>query len=193
MADLDPKAYISSDINNILQSVTDPTLGVALANRFQVLITTPDYKQSGMSQEPEYLRHISLRCESITLAGRSLATYPYRIYGPARNIPYEVIYAGELQATFLLDKNLFIKTQFEEWMNMICMPPSYKLEFYENYAGMIEITLLDKEDTPKVNFEFYGVYPKLVGDIQLGNDKDNEALRLDVTFCYRKYQLINQS
>ena len=193
MADLDPKAYIPSDINNILESVTDPTLGVALANRFQVLITPPDYKQSEMSQESAVQRHFSLRCESITLAGRSLATYPYRIYGPARNIPYESIYAGELQATFLLDKNLFIKTQFEEWMNMICMKPSYKLEFYENYCGMIEISLLDKEDIPKVKFEFYGVYPKLIGDLQFGNDKENEALRLDVTFCYRYYQLTDQS
>ena len=183
-----PKAFISSDINNILDSIHNDSFGVAYANRFQVLISAPRWGEAASGVD--YQMNISLRCEQITLSGRSLATYPYRIYGPARNIPYEAIYAGELQTTFLLDSNLLIKSQFESWMDMIVSRPSYKLEFYDNYIGSMEISMINKEDRLLTTWQFEGVYPKLVGDMQLGYDKDNEVMRLDVTFCFRSYQLV---
>jgi len=181
---------LSSDIQTILASVSDYTLGVAVANRYEVIINPPPAFDT-LLNTPEVKAHLATRCESITLSGKSLATYAYRLYGPARQIPYEQIYAGEMQATFLLDKNLFIKQQFEKWMNYACDNDTFKLEYYNNYAGNMIVKVLDRENIVQAVTRFSGVYPKMVGDLQMGYDKDNDLLKLDVTFAFRTHNIIN--
>lgn len=181
---------LPSDIQTILASVSDYTIGVAVANRYEVIINPPPVFDS-LLNIPEVKAHITTRCESITLSGKSLATYAYRIYGPARQIPYEPIYAGEMQATFLLDKNLFIKQQFEKWMNFVCDIETFKMEYYNNYAGNMIVKILDRENKVQAVNRFSGVYPKMVGDLQMGNDKDNDLLKLDVTFAFRTHFIVN--
>ena len=158
---------------------------IAVANRYEVMFSIPSYDGG-----PEFLRHLSIRCESVSLPGRSIATYPYRLYGPARNMPYEQIYSGEISLTFLMNSDWDERGFFENWMFGVCGTHDFKINFQSSYKAMMTITTMDKTDTPIIQMILVGVYPKIIGDIQLGYDKDNEVVRQDVTFCYRMYDII---
>ncbi len=176
----------SSSINDLVNQVT--VSGLAFSNRYEVFINTPSVlNQSEGSINTDLMRSISLRCESITIPGRSFSTIPFRFYGPARNMPYEQIYSGEVVMTFMLSEDLRERDFFEKWMQGVSRPNDYKFEYYANYTTNMEIDVItrDQQAMYKVNLE--EVYPKIIGDIQVGYDKYDEYMRQDITMCFRKY------
>jgi hypothetical protein len=90
-------AFVPSNINELINSITQS--GLAFSNRYEVMINTP----AGFgTTNIQFIRNLMVRCDSITIPGRSLSTTPYRFYGPARNMPYEPIYAGEMTLSVIL-------------------------------------------------------------------------------------------
>jgi hypothetical protein len=49
--------------------------------------------------------------------------------------------------------------------------------------------VLDENDAVNYIVTVNETYPKMIGDLQVGYDKDNEFLRQDITLCFRKYSL----
>lgn len=178
-------AFQSSNINQIVEEIKSS--GLAYSNRYEVTINTPAIMQiSNLS----IMRSISLRCDSVTIPGRSFSTTPFRYYGPARNMPYEQIYSGEVGLTFILSEDLRERDFFESWMAGISNLTDYKMEFYNNYTSTMEIDVINKDqDAPLYKFTVDEIYPKALGDIQVGYDKDNDFMRQDVTMSYRKYSV----
>lgn len=177
-------ATIPSDISQLQNAIQQS--GLAFSNRYELMFFLP----KGMRPEDgAQLQNLSLRCDAVTIPGRSFSTTPYRIYGPARNMPYEPIYSGEMSISFIVSRDLRERTFFENWMNMICDRENYKFGFYEDYATTVQITVLTREDQPTYSFLVEEVYPKSIGDLQIGYDKDNEFLRQDITLSFRKYTL----
>lgn len=178
-------AIQSSNINQITEEIR--TSGLAYANRYEVTIFPPGVMRvSNFSA----MRSMSLRCESVTVPGRSFSTTPYRFYGPARNMPYEQIYSGELNIGFMVSEDLRERNFFEIWMAGVSNLVDYKMEFYNNYTTTMEIDVLSRDqDQPMFKFIIDEVYPKALGDLQVGYDKDNEFLRQEVTLSFRKYSV----
>jgi hypothetical protein len=173
---------IPSNITQMMQEIQ--ASGLAFTNRYETIIYTPPcMKVSQFSQ----IRSLSIRCDAVTIPGRSFSTTPFRFYGPARNMPYEQIYSGELNLSFVLSEDLRERTFFEEWMTGVSSVNNYKMEYYVNYTTNMEITVIGKDDVPVYRFIIEEVYPKSLGDIQVGYDKDNEVMRQEVTVCFRKY------
>jgi hypothetical protein len=173
---------IPSNINQLVQEIQSS--GLAFTNRYETIIYTPPcIKVSQFSQ----IKSLSIRCDSVTIPGRSFSTTPFRFYGPARNMPYEQIYSAEMNISVILSEDLRERTFFEEWMIGVSSVTDYKMEYYVNYTSNMEITVIGKDDAPLYRFIVEEVYPKSIGDIQLGYDKENEIMRQDVTLCFRKY------
>ena len=172
-----------SNINEIINSITSS--GVAYNNRYEVLI---NYPTALIQKNYNSIREISVRCESISVPGRSFSTTPYRFYGPARNMPYETTYSGELSMSVIVSADLRERRFFESWMDSICNPFNYKMNYYDQYTTNMEIRILNKTDTSSQIFLVEEVYPKALGEIQLGYDKDNEIMKQEVTLSFRKYQ-----
>lgn len=175
-----------SKIDDLAAQIT--TSGLAFSNRYEVLINTPpvlNKEESGV--KPEFIRSMTIRCDSITIPGRSFSTTPFRFYGPARNMPYEQIYSGEVTMTFILSEDLRERDFFENWMKGVSRSTDYKFEYYSNYTTTMEIDVLSRDDESLYKIILEEVYPKLIGDIQVGYDKDNDFMRQDVTMCFRKY------
>ena len=172
-----------SNINEITDSIIRS--GVAYGNRYEVLIVPP----SGLSSRNygEETKQRMIRCDSVLIPGRALSTVPYRYYGPARNMPYEPIYAGELTMTMLLSADLRERKFFEDWIDLICSKTNYKFGFYDDYVSKIEINVLTKDEFVTYKFIVEEVYPKALGDLQVGYDKENDFLRQDITLSFRKY------
>lgn len=176
-------AFIPSAIEVMKSDIM--TSGLVYANRYEVILTPPPVFQN--QAPPTVVQSISLRCDSILIPGRALNTIPYRIYGPARNMPVEAIYSGELSATFILSSDLREKQFFENWINAISNPIDYKFEYYANYVTQMQINMLDRGDKIIHTAMVEEVYPKTIGDLQVGYDKDNEYMKLDITLAFRRY------
>lgn len=171
-----------SSIKLMIDNITNSSL--AFGNRYEVNFAVPTGFINGNRQTIE---NLIVRCDSITIPGRSFSTIPYRFYGPARNMPYEPIYSGELTASIILSADMKERQFFEDWMDLICSRSNYKFEYYENYVTTFEINVLTKQDQQSYRILVEEAYPKQMGDIQMGYDKDNEYLKQDVTFSFRKY------
>ena len=175
-------AYIPSNINALVENIT--STGLAYSNRYEVLI---NYPKIYPNQSPYDAQRLAIRCDAVTVPGRSFSTTPYRFYGPARNMPYEPIYSGELNLSVILSEDLRERAFFETWMDMINSRLNYKFSFYEDYISTLIVNVINKSDAITHRFIIEEAYPKTIGDLQMGYDKDNEFMRQDVTISYRKY------
>ncbi len=173
-----------SNINNMMSSIIGN--GVAFSNRYEVQFYLPsDFM--GHEGSLDNIRNLELRAESVTIPGRSLSTTPYRFYGPARNFPYEQLYSGEISISFIVSANLSERHFFEGWLNFISNPNNYKFNYYDKYISKMAIVLLDRTNRMVFVSELEEVYPKSIGDISLGYDKNDEIIKQEVTFHFRKY------
>lgn len=177
--------YLPSNINEMFYNILSQ--GIAFNNRYSVAINTPRVFFTNNSAET---RQLSIRCEAVTIPGRSFNTQPFRYYGPARNMPYEPIYAGEITLTYILSRNMQERLFFEKWMQLVCDPENYKFSYYNDYTTDMVISVLGKDDVLLHDIQVEEVYPKSIGDIQLGYEKDNEIMRQDIILSFRKYTSI---
>ena len=175
-------ALNSSNISEMVNTITQS--GLAFSNRYELLFGIP---RAFGNVNIQQVKNMSIRCDSVTIPGRSLSTTPYRFYGPARNMPYEPIYAGELNLSVILSTDMRERKFFEDWTNSICSPSNYKFGYYDDYVTSLVVTVLSKDDVPTYTVNVEEVYPKSMGDLQMGYDKDNDYLRQDITLSFRKY------
>lgn len=179
-------SQIPSNINEIFGSVF--ATGLAYNNRYEVLI---NYPPAFVSMSNSSARQLAIRCDAITVPGRGFSTTPYRFYGPARNMPYEPLYSGELTMSVIVSDDLRERAFFELWMNSVCSQNDYKFNYYDQYTAPLIISILDKSSVVKYQVLVEEAYPKSIGDIQLGYDKENEFVRQDITIAYRKYSPVS--
>lgn len=175
-------ANLPSNINELVSNITRS--GLAYSNRYEIDIGFP---LRHPSRDEQSRRSMLVRCDSVVIPGRSLSTTPYRFYGPARNMPYEPIYSGEMNLSIILSADMRERNFFEAWLNSIVNPVNFKFAFYDDYISGMAITVLDKSDTPAARFIVEEVYPKSIGDIQMGYDRENDFLKMEATLCFRKY------
>jgi hypothetical protein len=175
-----------ANINQLVQSVL--STGLVYANRYEVAFAYPMGWRGG-AVNIDTLRSLSMRCDAVTIPGRSFSTTPFRFYGPARNMPYEQIYSGEMTLSVILSQDMREKQFFEDWMGLVSDLGNYKFQYYDQYVTDTTITVLDKNDAVNYIVTINETYPKMIGDLQVGYDKDNEFLRQDITLCFRKYSL----
>ena len=149
--------------------------GYATPNRYEVLVLGPTNAGGGnrdnMSrnlQRQSNSRNISLRCESVNLPGRNLATSPdSNIYGPVRDIVEGVNYAEDITCVFQSSSGLDERVFFENWQKQAFNEQTWNISYYNDYKGALEIYLLDKNDQRRYGLKIWDAYPKTIGPIPL--------------------------
>jgi|TARA_B110000908_G_scaffold172587_1_gene241057 hypothetical protein len=176
--------------------------GLAKANRFQVIFTPPT--QSLLNLSPETLvgnlasgkglsiknlindpRDISLLCEQVMLPSRSISTLDYSADKQSNKFPYTNI-DGDVNMTFILTSDMYIKSMFDNWTSSIIDMDSYNLGYKDDYSTDIVIQTLDSRNIPTYGVKLEKAYPTEISVIAL-NNTDGEYLRCTVTFAYDKY------
>jgi hypothetical protein len=175
-------ALVPSNINEMIQAIRRS--GVAYSNRYELMFGIPSVFPSG---NPAELKNLTVRCDAVTVPGRGFSTTPYRFYGPARNMPYEPIYSGEINISVILSADLRERKFFEDWMNFVCSRDNFKFGYYDDYITDLEITVFGKDEAPTHKFFVEEVYPKIIGDLSFANDRENEYLTQEITFGFRRY------
>ena len=168
--------------------------GHALPNRFEVLIHPPGNKLGSATDN----RQISMRCESINLPGRNLATLDdTNIYGPTREIVNGVTYADEIIMTFQASAGLDERVFFEEWQALAFgnwdgdQGGNWNVKFYNDYIGHVDIYLLDKQDNRRYGLKLHEVFPKTISPIDLNQATNNEIVKLPITFSFRYWSTLD--
>lgn len=154
--------------------------GLARQNRFSVSIGSRDTSNG---------RIVELFCEQASLPSLSYSSQGVRTYGETR----ETIYDRNFEAmtlTFLVDKNMEVKTYFDKWMDSIINPDTRNPAYYDTYVRDIVIKVQDVKDHDTYQVVLYEAYPKTVAAVNLDyNSKD--IMKLQVTFEY-KYHINTQ-
>lgn len=171
----------SSKVENMISNILDN--GFLTTNRYVAEFLLPKALVGDSASIP----NLMIRCSNVTVPGRNISTIGYRIYGPTRQMPYEILYNGEINLTYILSRDMGERGFFEKWMNAVLNNQDYKVGFYDNYVGALAIHVLDRSDQVAYTSLVEEVYPKTVGDLSLANDRENEYLTQEVTLCFRKY------
>ena len=167
--------------------------GYAYPNRYEVLITGPSKPGptagtnvfSG-AQKKSDSRSISLRCETVTLPGRNLATaQDTNIYGPTREIVEGVTFAEDISMTFQASSDLKERVFFENWQRQAFNEKSWDVGYYEEYVGVVEIYLLDRQDKRTYGLKLHEVFPKTIGGTELSYGTNNEIVKITIGFSFR--------
>ena len=167
--------------------------GYSQPNRYEVLVLGPQNLGGGglenaarNMQKQSDIRNISLRCESVNLPGRNLATSPdSNIYGPVRDIVEGVTYAEDITCVFQSSSGLDERVFFENWQKQAFNEQTWNIGYYKDYIGALEIYLLDKNDQRRYGLKVWEAYPKTIGPIALGYATNNEIVKTSVSFSWR--------
>ena len=156
--------------------------GTVPNNRFRLEITPP---ASGVSIDNERL---SVACEEIQMPGKSIGTTDYQLQGPARQMPYEMIFQQEISMTFRLSDNMYERKVFEGWMNSIIAPTTSIMRYYDDYTTEMKLILVDDDlkENDVYQWSIHEVYPKSIGPIDLSQSNQGYA-RQTVTFNFRTF------
>ena len=174
--------------------------GYAHPNRYEVLILGPGNARGGGGLDNAYRntprqsnsRNISLRCESVNLPGRNLATSPdSNIYGPVRDIVEGVTYAEDITCAFQSSSGLEERVFFENWQRQAFNEKTWNLGYYNDYVGALEIYLLDKEDQRRYGLKIWEAFPKTINPIALSYATNNEIIKTEVLFSWRYWTNID--
>ena len=180
-------------LNDILSTFHSED-GYAVPNRFEVLIHPPGGKLGSASDT----RQVSMRCESINLPGRNLATMDdTNIYGPTREIVSGITYADEINMTFQASSDLKERIFFEKWQEQAFGNydgdggGNWNVKYYNDYIGSVDIYLLDRQDNRRYGLKLHEAFPKTISPTELNQGTNNELIKLGVNFSFRYWSTLD--
>ena len=160
--------------------------GTAQANKYQINIKAAP-RGIGVAST-----NMLIRCDSVSMAGRTLNTGLMNEYGLIKKIAYRNTFT-DFNTSFICSKDLREKTYITKWMNKISPTPdsskllagnAFDVEYYDKYIGTIEVTLLDENLFPSHHITYHEAYPLTTTEMALGYGTNNSFLRLNVTWAY---------
>ena len=156
----------------------------ARTNRFEVFIIPPaalqnDYKNDG----------VSIMVEQASFPLLNIATKGMKIFGPTYQRPITSEYGGEgTSILFHVDRDMYIKRFFEDWMHLIVNPYDFTVGYQDEYISTITIRQLNEEDEVTHEVELLEAFPRNMNILELNNAATNQTHRLNILFAYRYWR-----
>lgn len=164
--------------------------GVALNNRFDVLLTLPNgvtdlafYRRNGKSEFGPDPRTLSLMALSVSMPGVNVSTTEMRL-GVTRKIPYDRS-TGELDMVFRCSADMIEKRVFDAWISAI-FTDQHTLEYYEDYVTDITVSTVDNQNNTSYQCRYSEAYPAVITPLTFDRENQNTIATFQVTFNYRK-------
>jgi hypothetical protein len=132
-----------------------------------------------------------VRAKSATLPRFEMSTIdvyyqgrPIKVFGERRFVPWTVRFYNEI--------DFDLRDFFEAWNNMMNTMVGNQVQNSENILAIdggykvdsVRVRQLSKRLTLLRSYEFFGMYPELVGDIELDWETTNRIETFDVQFQY---------
>ena len=176
--------------------------GYAVPNRFECLIlppfgAIPERSDASGNYRPTPLdandaRATSMRCESVSMPGRTLATSEdTNIYGPVREIVDGVVYAGDVEMLFQASSDLKERVFFEDWQRRAFSEETWDVRYHAEYESEVQIYLLDKQAQRRYGIRLHEAYPKTIGPVALNQAPATEIIKIPVSFSFRWWETLD--
>lgn len=152
--------------------------GAARPTLYNIICTTP-FNSLGAAFTTASL------AEAVTFPGRSLSTIQRRHHGPQRDVPYERLFSGDMEITFLWPRdNGVVRTAYEQWMDK-AIPSTNIVKNRSEYTGTMKIEI----ETGGLTITVNEVFPKLINPVTLGWNMNDEYLKQVITFSFFDYTI----
>ena len=170
--------------------------GYAVPNKYEVMIHPPQLQSSNSASENFNRKDvdsingwdsISMRCDSVTLPGRTLVTTDdVNVHGPRRQVVDAVQYADAVTLTFQSSSDARERVAFEKWQHRAFNPTTWQVGYYNHYVGAVDIYLLDQQMQRRYGIRLHEAFPKTLGDTSLSYGSSNSLLiwTVDMNFRY---------
>ena len=169
--------------------------GIAYNNKYMVTINKPPaFELPGGAQ---MRKRLSMLCDTVSLPTKSLATYEKQIHGPVKAMPYRMTFT-EASMSFIMTDSMEEKKYFDAWQNKIVGPKTGKIGYFDDYVCDINIKKYGRSQNMEGSSPKYGVtlidaWPSIVAEVQLSHSGGTEAMKLPVTFQFKKWLPIGAS
>ena len=164
---------------------------LARTNRFEVLITTAP-KAYKFRENSNW--NLSLYCEMASLPPVNISTKSFKIFGPTYQRPFGAEYGGEgISFTFHVDRDMKVKTFFDDWTSIVVDPVSGTVGWQEDYVVDLYIRQLDEQENVTYEIKLIDAFPRSVNLLELNNSAQNQTHRLNVLFGYRTWESMTQA
>lgn len=173
--------------------------GLAKPNRFQIIFTPPQggllsaggligalTSGGGLKSMINDPRDISLLCENVVLPGRQVSTLDYIAEKQSVKVPYTFI-NEDVQCSFLLTNDYYMKTMFDGWLESVFDSNKYKAKFKKDFTSDVVIQQLNEKNVPIYGVRLENAFPTTVAGITLDNNSESAVQKLNVTFSYDNY------
>lgn len=187
-------------LNDVL-SAFHSNEGYAQPNKYEVIISPPlgggqSFRNVANQKKGETrgadVRDISLRCDSVSIPGRNLTTATdANIYGPTREVVEGITYAEDITLTFQSSSELKERVFFESWQEQAFNDKTWNIGYYNDYIGVVDIYLLDKQDNRRYGIRLWEAFPKTVNAIDLGYDQNNAIIKTSVSMSFRYWETLD--
>ena len=173
-----------------LRSLLDAQGGIAYNDKYMVTLNKPPAFEIGGGQVMR--QSLSMLCDTTTLPTKSLATFEKSIYGPVKAMPYRMTFT-EASMSFIMRDQMNEKKYFDAWQNKIVDQKSGNLGFFDDYVCDITIqkfsrAATDISGTPAYAITLIDAWPSIVSEVQLSHSGGTEAMKLPVTFQFKKWE-----
>ena len=145
------------------------------------------YPPTGVSYKGGSLSELMMRCESVTLPGRNLASNEDNLrLGPGREHVYNLTYAP-ITAVFLSDDKLSEKVFFEDWQNLIFNLKTNKPGYYNDYKADMTVNQLNDLGETVYTAKLIDAWPKTVTQLDL-SAADTDLHRISVEIAFYRWE-----
>ena len=110
------------------------------------------------------------------------------IYGPAREIPQNLVQFETVTGTFFCNVDMSEKIFFEEWQKQAFDETSWDVGYYNDYVSLVDIYLLDRLDNRRFGLRLWEAFPKTITGTELNQGSNNEIIKTSVSFSFRYFR-----
>ena len=173
--------------------------GVARANRFAIFMTPPQqslinldlqgalssalsggFNPSSLLNDP---RDLALLCESCSLPGLELTTLDYQTISFPIKLP-NGYNAPDVEFTFLLTNDYYVKKMFDKWLNLIMPRENYQLSYRDEYATDVVVQQLNEENVPVYGMRLEKAFPISMTSVDLNQSSTDALQKITVTMTF---------
>jgi hypothetical protein len=118
-----------------------------------------------------------------------ILTTSQHLYGPASFHPTGVNHGGDsFMLTFIVDREMNVKSYFDEWTDGIIDRNTYNANYQANYLTNMTVKQLDENDSVTYQVKIMDVFPTTVNMLTLDHNLQNTVHKLTVNFNYRRWE-----
>jgi hypothetical protein len=132
---------------------------------------------------------VTMFCETANAPSFTIETVPFRTQGAQFEMPIHRNYEA-MSLSFYVDQDYQIKNYFDQWMDSIVDPKSFKVGFRNTFVKDMNITALNKADEQKYSLKLVNAYPKYSGNI-LYTASGSDVVRLQVQICFERVEVLS--